>query len=447
MLPFNHFFLLLVVGGAVQTVAFKILQLTDFHLDVDYSQQGDTSNKCHKTDGSAGSLGEFGDYKCDAPSSLVENAVQSAAQMFPTPDLILWTGDNVPHIDGYNQDYVVKAIKTPTDMIKNSFKGVPVLPTYGNHDHWPSDQHAENDPLYGLIYDLWSEWLGDDAETQRTFLLGGYYATTFKGARFIVLNTNLYYRFDNATFRTPDDPAGQFAFLEAELKAAEQQKLPVHVVAHIAPGMYEKKANFSWFTEETNKKFIDVIVPHVANIRWMIFAHHHTDTFHVLRNEKGDAVQVLFCAPSVTPWYSDLGKGANNPAFRVYESSDNWAPLDFSTYFVNLSSLNVDPLTNWQLEYSFKTAFGVADLSGASVDALIGRMEKDGELFKKYLDYNNVMQEKATDLSAGDRLGQFCSLRHADYPRYRACLSGVSGRSTAAVFFSALLAGFFLLFR
>lgn len=36
--------------------------------------------------------------------SLVENTVNSAASLFPTPDLILWTGDNVPHVDDYSID-------------------------------------------------------------------------------------------------------------------------------------------------------------------------------------------------------------------------------------------------------------------------------------------------------------------------------------------------------
>jgi hypothetical protein len=36
--------------------------------------------------------------------SLVENAIQGAHGIIPNPNLIVWTGDTVPHInDDYNQ--------------------------------------------------------------------------------------------------------------------------------------------------------------------------------------------------------------------------------------------------------------------------------------------------------------------------------------------------------
>lgn len=61
-------------------------------------------------------LGEYGDYMCDAPKvsngiqcnfnieyfqPLIQLAIDESARIFPNPDLIIWTGDNVAHIDGY----------------------------------------------------------------------------------------------------------------------------------------------------------------------------------------------------------------------------------------------------------------------------------------------------------------------------------------------------------
>lgn len=57
---------------------------------------------------------------------------------------------------------------------------------------------------------------------------------------FLMLNTVLYYRDDNATFSNTDDPAGQFAFMEGVLEEAKSKQKSVHVIAHIAPG--------SWFS-------------------------------------------------------------------------------------------------------------------------------------------------------------------------------------------------------
>lgn len=47
----------------------RLLHITDFHYDRDYDVQGLVAEKCHK--GSVtppnGTLGQYGDYTCDAP--------------------------------------------------------------------------------------------------------------------------------------------------------------------------------------------------------------------------------------------------------------------------------------------------------------------------------------------------------------------------------------------
>lgn len=43
-------------------------------------------------------IGEFGNYLCDAPATLVRSAVQAMAKIEANPALILWTGDSVPHV-------------------------------------------------------------------------------------------------------------------------------------------------------------------------------------------------------------------------------------------------------------------------------------------------------------------------------------------------------------
>ncbi|VDM77060.1 unnamed protein product [Strongylus vulgaris] len=55
---------------------------------------------CHGMD-PAGTLGFYGDFMCDAPMSLVEYTLKEAQRIIPNPDLILWTGDSVPHSDNY----------------------------------------------------------------------------------------------------------------------------------------------------------------------------------------------------------------------------------------------------------------------------------------------------------------------------------------------------------
>lgn len=42
----------------------------------------------------------------------------------------------------------------------------------------------------------------------------------------------------------------------------------------------------------------------------------------------GTPTQVCFISPAVTPWYSGLGKGANNPSFRVFHLNDTSLELE-----------------------------------------------------------------------------------------------------------------------
>nr|CDJ82799.1 Acid sphingomyelinase phosphodiesterase 3b [Haemonchus contortus] len=95
--------ILLLFALLAGATALKILHLADFHLDVDYSVTGDNQHMCHNTTNITKSrLGPFGDYMCDAPKPLVIHAIDEAKRIVTDPDLIIWTGDNVPHVDGYD---------------------------------------------------------------------------------------------------------------------------------------------------------------------------------------------------------------------------------------------------------------------------------------------------------------------------------------------------------
>ncbi|KAK5975748.1 hypothetical protein GCK32_004080, partial [Trichostrongylus colubriformis] len=128
---------------------------------------------------------------------------------------------------------------------------------------------------------------------EERFLLGGYYKHEFNNATILVLNTNLYYNANKAfyNFTDKEDPANQFAFMENELKAARSCRMQgsaeckptVHIVAHIAPGVFERTPNFTWFRDPYNEKFLNLTVGYADVIGLMLFGHHHTDTFHLIK--------------------------------------------------------------------------------------------------------------------------------------------------------------------
>lgn len=221
---------------------------------------------------------------------------------------------------------------------------------------------------------------------------------THEGTLFLVLNTNYYYRSNNVKFEHPSDPADQFAFMESELKKARSKQQPVHILAHISPGMYERMETFCWLHEEYNARFLDIVATYRDVLKNMIFGHHHSDTFHVVRvslttqllNAYAPSIPGLsrFSLPSLLYGsisdplviqsfiveyysifrYSSWGGSANNPAFRmyIYNSNKDWRLKDIRTYYVDLTKLNQNPQTEWQLEYSFKEAYALNDFSPQS---------------------------------------------------------------------------------
>jgi len=71
-------------------------QLTDIHYDSEYNDPSLHPFLCHSTDGlrnsSTGKAGEYGDYNCDSPWSLVISAIKAMKIIQPQPEFILWTG-------------------------------------------------------------------------------------------------------------------------------------------------------------------------------------------------------------------------------------------------------------------------------------------------------------------------------------------------------------------
>ncbi|EFP11024.1 hypothetical protein CRE_30703 [Caenorhabditis remanei] len=416
-----------------KSAAYQVLHLADFHLDIEYSINGDNQKMCHD-DGQKRNktLGPFGDYMCDAPKPLIQHAIDESARLFPNPDLIIWTGDNVAHIDGYGWEVVLDAVNQTTSLLFSRFPNQTILPTFGNHDYAPSNGFESDSSLYTKTWELWKGKLGD--ENKATFLQGGYYKYRLPNATAVVLNTNLYYSANKAyvNFTNKADPADQFAFLETELAKAE--KCPnrisdnctslVHIIAHIAPGVFEKSPNITWFRDEYNERFLNLTIRYANSIGWMIFGHHHTDTFHLIKDPLENVVQLAYMSPAVTPWFSDLpGAGANNPTFRVYETDVYSKIEDIKTYYINLDELNKNASTPFVFEYSFKDAYGITgDITPSTMSDVLEKMKTDDKLFMKYIDYNTAYWNPVMPVQEY-RGAQLCSMEYADYPRYYTCLS------------------------
>ena len=427
--------------------------ISDFHLDYKYVSGGNISNDCHPmsedlSSSYSESVKDFGDYHCDSPLLLVESAL-SAMQIISknsTPDFIVWTGDSSPHWGAQdtgspNKDYIFNVTRLIFSRLDSMFPGVPVIPALGNHEADPPEQFPTadvNDPIKPEYYDqLWSDGaFGDhirDTASMQTFKQCGYYTKTVTTAekniwRFIVLNTNLYYK---DKLSQGEDPCEQMSWMNETLRGAKNDE-KVFIVAHVPPGSFERAAwhyeNFNSpanFSVKINKRYVDIVSDPVnaAKISAHLYGHLHTDTFRLfLDQERSSALGVAFLTSSVTPYLQYLGKKVGtNPTIRLIDYSDDTGILtDYHEYSLDINKITSkdgfdddtttstdfdvmpavpgmednDPVTNlalkWTLLYNAQDSFKVKDLTPASMFKAYKVMVEDREssVFASYFYHN-----------------------------------------------------------
>ena len=422
----------------------QFLLLTDFHLDQKYDRHGDPAKMCHRESENETPKGEelapFGERTCDSAPALVDYMVKEAARVLPKPDFIIWTGDTPAHAN-YTHSEFMETMEIAKAKIEEHFPGILVIPVLGNHDRTPSNDFPD-DPkqldLYKDIFNLWREWIGDEAE--ETFARGGYYRfqSPLDAALYLVLNTNIYYNINQAipSFLHPDDPTGQFAFLESQLAQAKQNNSFVHILGHVPPGGYEWDSyGTEWNPEmpkKYNKRFVNLFVEYAPWIRWMLFGHLHTDTFRVLKDSAGNPVQRLFLSPAITPIFQ-----LNNPAFRIFEYNEsNWDLEDIKTFYVDLDQLNEQgPVkVRAQLEYSMRKEYGLPSLDAVAMNELLERMHKDDSIFETYIHHNKVMYQQPNSTKP-DRLIHLCVIGNMDLDELEKCVdSNMNGAVPSSAF-------------
>merc|ERR1711990_669582 len=76
--------------------------------------------------------GPWGDYLCDLPENTVINALEFIRDQ-TKPDLVLWTGDSIPHnVGSLTADSNAEIMKNVTNTIARVLKDYRVYPALGN---------------------------------------------------------------------------------------------------------------------------------------------------------------------------------------------------------------------------------------------------------------------------------------------------------------------------
>ncbi|XP_029306705.1 acid sphingomyelinase-like phosphodiesterase 3b [Cottoperca gobio] len=412
--------------------------ITDQHWDPTYKLSDNPELVCQSSGKRpAANAGEFGDYACDSPWSLINSSVYAMKDILPDPDFIVWTGDDTPHVD-LGEDAVLSIISNLTHIINQVFPNTKVYPALGNHDYHPKSQlPAGPNHIYNQTAEMWQEWL--DPGSQGTFKKGGYYTEKLlnrAGFRMLVLNTNLYYDQNNVT-KDMVDPAGQFLWADQVLKEAANNNEKVYIIGHVPPGFFEKKRSKPWFVPAFNKLYLDLIQKHHSVIRGQFFGHHHTDSFRMFYDSDGSPISTMFLSPGVTPWKTTLPgvvDGANNPGIRVFEyDTETLLVKDVVTYYLNLTRANAAG-GRWEKEYRLTESFRVPDASPASMHQTLERIANDRCYLQKYYEFNSVNYD-LTECNSDCRIDHVCAAREVDFERYERCVE----KEGAAVMYGGLL--------
>ncbi|KYR02711.1 metallophosphoesterase domain-containing protein [Tieghemostelium lacteum] len=432
----------------------NIWHITDTHFDFSYQPGGDPDDMCriyksshHKGedhDKDTQSASPVGNYRCDTSYQLLISAFEEMAKIEPNPDFIIWTGDDVPHLDNseLNQSLIIQSIVNMTDLIQYYFPGVRVFPSIGNHDSYPQHQIAVGPNwLLNQVAEIWSPFLSNDS--LETVKVGGYYSELFEpGLRIVSLNTVFYYT-QNKQCTNQSDPAGQLAWLNETLSMARQNQEKVLVIAHVAPGYCVKYSVFNFHFQfndiylETFGNYSDIIIAH-------IYGHEHTDNYRLYYSQPSSVViqpewdeidqflamtkqqmpsGVMFMSPSLTPYMDPYVPALpNNPSLRMFQyNTTSYQLLDYLQFWSNLTDNIMTNQINWMLEYKAKDFYHVEALDPISMYEAYLLIENTEEMLDIYHYYNSVSYPtKGCDEIC--RKIQLCSMRHPYSKGFEGCL-------------------------
>ena len=81
------------------------------------------------------------------------------------PDLIIWTGDSVPHTESTEESFDQKKayINWVNQYLLSNFSTTPIYPTTGNHDYLKTnfEDFTKPDQIYKFLENDWGNWLDD----------------------------------------------------------------------------------------------------------------------------------------------------------------------------------------------------------------------------------------------------------------------------------------------
>ncbi|OHS96334.1 Ser/Thr protein phosphatase [Tritrichomonas foetus] len=350
---------------------------------------------------------------------MIENIPKYAKKK---PQFVLFGGDAPAHGLSLSMSELHNLIGKIAHDIKSMFPDVPLLYVLGNNEFWPNygfDNFSNDGENFESLSKYLQPVLNLNEEQLRTFKKGGYYFHDFPSSnlRILILNSIIYNRW--RIYK--EDPYNQFEWILNVSQDAKEKGLKIGISFHIPPGVTYttgdySKLNQGWITEHIYK--FDEIVSK-CDIEFFIAGHSHYDMIVPL-NGNSDSLSKGFSlsAPSLSPQHK------NNPGFRIFEYQQGKL-LNFRQYYADIL-MNPQDKLDWMLEYDFRKAYSVADISKDSLKKVINWISTTSEGRWRY-------KERVCSLAADNGLFYYCILTSTTEQQVKECL-GPSVKSISQYF-------------
>ena len=355
-------------------------QLTDVHVDLLKECSGTAPNW----------YGSFaGQYGCGCTVETVNATADFMRATAPSPDFILFTGD------ASASGAVADNLAIIQGSVERRFPEVPVYLVLGNHD-FPDGGGSPVGPAAASWYRQVAEsWRGvggaphwPDAQAQAEFGTVGYYSTTppgadLRGVRLVVLNTELFNHGNDHVVagETIEEALAHLKWLNETLASVQAARQRAYILGHVPIGMETAYGNDRsvpsvlrpYWMDLFAKRYQDIVDSFgEAVIAVQLFGHEHVDTFRLL-GEKTVAVTT----PSLSTAYP-----RTNPTVRFWHhelssTTASAAVVDYTQYIMDLLLSNQQHRPIFNRTYSFRSEYGMPDLSRSSYEALLDRFQME----------------------------------------------------------------------
>lgn len=387
----------------------------------------------------------FAGYGKDTNYPLLISTIETAGSVNIDYDFILFPGDYIAHnfkalyqqqVGGSATQYatfVENSMRFVKKYLHQTFPKAPLISALGNNDSLCGDYKiAPNSPLLRKLAPAGGINSGS-SKACRSFSVGGFYTVphpTILNREIIVLNNIFWsYKYQDACNANGGDPGQvQIAWLEWVLYRLKQEGKTATILMHVPPGVNSyvtakmavpgqpdcKEHIHKFWADKYARSFLKLVRKYHEILANGFVGHTHMDDFRTVFDANDQPFLFMRISPAVSPVFG------NNPAFTlVLYDKITGKLIDYAVYsLTNLTQAGSSEAARWTMEYSFGAAYGLSEVTPASMDILANEIEKDSNIRQKYEKYYAV--ETQSDIDTNIKAYQ-CAQTAINVEDYAAC--------------------------